>query len=241
LSIRVATYFRVSTTQQAASGLGLEAQQEACREFAKTGGFEVVSSHTDAGVSGAAKLVKRPGLAAAINAVLSGQADFILVAKLDRLSRDPLCLLQVERMLAKKNSRVLSVAGEGTSDDDPSSVLMRRIVSAFAENERALIRARTTAALRAQRERGERSAGRPKFGFHVVDGVLCREPQNFKKLLLMCELADAGVKQRELAEIFGISQPAVSLRLKPWKKGKSKFRQKNLRAYVADLASGENG
>ena len=242
MSVRVALYFRVSTTQQAASGLGLEAQQEACRAFAKTGGFKVVSEHTDAGVSGAAKLSKRPGLSDAINAVLAGEADFILAAKLDRVSRDPLCLLQVERMLGKKNSRVISVAGEGTQSDDPSAVLMRRILAAVAENERALISARTSAALRAKKARGERSAGRPPFGFRVgAEGKMEAHPENFKTLLLMCELADAGVKQKELAEIFGISQPAVSLRLKRWKKGSRNHRQKNLRAFAAEVERGEHG
>ncbi len=242
MSVRVALYFRVSTSQQASSGLGLEAQRGACLDFAKLGGFEVVSEHTDAGVSGAAKLSKRPALSDAINAVLSGEVDFILAAKLDRVSRDPLCLLQVERMLSKKNSRVLSVAGEGTQSDDPSSVLMRRILAAVAENERALISARTSAALRAKKARGERSAGRPPFGFHVgAEGKLEAHPENFKTLLMMTELADAGVKQKELAAAFNISQPAVSARLKRWKKGKSKFRQKNLRAFAAEVERGEHG
>lgn len=239
MSGRVVLYFRVSTSQQASSGLGLEAQKAACLDFAKTGGFEIVSEHIDAGVSGSAALSKRPGLSDAINAVLSGEADFILAAKLDRVSRDPLCLLQVERMLSKKNSRVLSVAGEGTQSDDPSAVLMRRILAAVAENERALISARTSAALRAKKARGERSAGRPPFGFHVVEGVLRKHPQNFKSLLLLCELADAGEKQKDLAEAFGVSQPSISTRLRRW--GKRGSRRATLLAFAAEVERGEHG
>ena len=239
MTVRVAAYFRVSTSQQADSGLGLEAQQAAVRAYTATAGFQVVSTHTDAGVSGAATLVKRPGLTAAINAVLVGDADYIIAAKLDRVSRDPLCLLQIERMLAKKSSRVLSCAGEGTEDDSPSAILMRRIISAVAENERALIAARTTAALAAKKARGERLGG-PRFGFHVVDGKLALHPEKFQKLQMAVRMNENGEKQNFIAEFLECSQPNVSKILKPYKVGR-RAKVVLLAAYVAEVELGEHG
>jgi DNA invertase Pin-like site-specific DNA recombinase len=70
-------------------------------------------------------------------------------------------------MVKKRGGRVVSVAGEGTDSDDATSVLMRRIVDAFAEHERLVIAARTRAALQAKRRRGERT-GRVPLGFTLA-------------------------------------------------------------------------
>lgn len=59
---------------------------------------------------------------------------------------------------------MVSAAGEGTDSDNPTDILMRRIVDAFGEDERLLIGARAKAALRAKRAQGLR-AGDVPFGF----------------------------------------------------------------------------
>ena len=217
---RLAAVLRVSTSKQVDSGLGLEAQREAVAAFAKREGFSIVSEWSDEGVSGTACMDKRPGLSGAVAAVLSGEADFIVVAKMDRLSRDPLCQMTIERLLAKKDSRVLSAAGEGTEDDSPAAVLMRRILSAVSENEKALVSVRTKAALAQKKARGER-LGRPPFGFCVdAEGHLALHPTNFAKLRMAVEMSEGGHKQREIGEFLGCSEANVSKRLKRWKEGR---------------------
>lgn len=217
---RLAAVLRVSTTKQVDSGLGLEAQREAIAAFAKREGFSVVSEWSDEGVSGGACMDQRPGLSGAVAAVLGGEADFVVVAKMDRLSRDPLCVMTIERLLAKKNSRVLSAAGEGTEDDSPAAVLMRRILAAVSENEKALVSVRTKAALAQKKARGER-IGRPPFGFCVdADGALALHPDNFSKLRMAVEMHEGGVKQREIGVFLGCSEANVSKRLKRWKVGR---------------------
>ena len=217
---RLAAVLRVSTSKQVDSGLGLQAQREAIAAFAKREGFSIVSEWSDEGVSGTACMDKRPGLSGAVAAVLSGEADFIVVAKMDRLSRDPLCQMTVERLLAKKDSRVLSAAGEGTEDDSPAAVLMRRILAAVSENEKALVSVRTKAALAQKKARGER-LGRPPFGFCVdAGGQLALHPVNFSKLNQAVEMSENGVKQREIGEFLGCSEPNVSRLLKRWKVGR---------------------
>jgi DNA invertase Pin-like site-specific DNA recombinase len=79
-----------------------------------------------------------------------------LVAKRDRLGRDVLNVAMIERLVERRGARVCSAAGEGTDDDGPTGQLMRTIVDAFAQYERALIRARTRAAMAAARKRGQR-------------------------------------------------------------------------------------
>jgi DNA invertase Pin-like site-specific DNA recombinase len=83
--MRVVGYVRVSTDEQADSGVGLDAQRTAIVGECARRGWRLVAVHTDAGVSG--KSMKgRPALAEALHAVESGQAEGIVVAKLDRLS-----------------------------------------------------------------------------------------------------------------------------------------------------------
>jgi DNA invertase Pin-like site-specific DNA recombinase len=159
-------YLRVSTDEQAESRAGLEAQLHALREHCRRHGMNLVATFSDEGISGAAPLDKRPGLLDAVNAVTRGAQ--LLVAKRDRLARDVVACAVVERMVAKRGGRVVSVAGEGTDSDDATSVLMRRIVDAFAEHERLVIAARTRAALQAKRRRGER-AGRLPLGYTLAD------------------------------------------------------------------------
>src|SRR4051794_10073735 len=148
-------YARVSSEEQATSGLGIEAQLDAARRFAGLHSLAVVGPYMDEGVSGSFGLDKRPALLEAIAALSPG--DMLLVAKRDRLGRgDPLLIAMIEAAVKRKRCRIVSAAEEGTEGDDPSHVLMWRLVDAFAEYERLIIGARTKSALRAKRARGER-------------------------------------------------------------------------------------
>lgn len=161
---RAAAYLRVSTDEQA---LGPEAQREAIRRWAEREGVTVAATHEDKGVSGGASLDKRPGLLAALASLTTERAGLLVVAKRDRLARDPLIAAMVEAAAKRSGARVVSAAGEGTDNDDPTSLLMRRIVDAFAEYERLIIGARTSAALAVVRASGRKTGGAVPLGFKV--------------------------------------------------------------------------
>src|SRR4051812_7081165 len=157
---------RVSTEDQAASGLGIDAQIHACRAWAERGGLAVVGPFVDDGVGGATGLEKRPGMLDALAQLEPG--DVLLVAKRDRLGRDPIVVAMIESAVGREKCRIVSAAGEGTENDEPTNVLMRRMVDAFAEYERLIIKARTRAALAAKRRRGERT-GQVPWGATLAD------------------------------------------------------------------------
>lgn len=195
---RAIGYVRVSTGKQAESGLGLEAQERAVRDAARKSGMEVIAVYTDAGASGSWEVKDRPGLADAINALRRG--DVLLVAKRDRLARDSFMTAILEREIGRKGARLVSAAGEGTADDDPTSIFTRRILDAVAELERSLGAARTRAALRAKRARGER-AGNDPYG-HRVNGdgkTLHQHPDEQRTLALIQECREAGYSLRAIA------------------------------------------
>jgi DNA invertase Pin-like site-specific DNA recombinase len=142
---RIVTYLRVSTGRQGRSGLGLEAQREAVESFAAREGYEVAHEFVEVeSGKGSDALDKRPQLADALQRARRLRCA-ILVAKLDRLSRD------VHFISGLMSKRVPFVVAELGNDVDP---FMLHIYAALAEKERALISARTRAALAAAKARG---------------------------------------------------------------------------------------
>lgn len=192
--MQAVAYCRVSTDEQAESRAGLEAQLHAVTQHCQKNGWQLVGTFTDAGVSGAAQLDKRPGLLDAVNAVARG--GVLLISKRDRLARDVVACAVVERMVKKRGGRIVSVAGEGTDNDDATSVLLRRITDAFSEHERLVIAARTRAALQAKRRRGER-AGRVPFGYQLADaGTSARRSRAGNPVALEAVPAQLAVVER---------------------------------------------
>jgi site-specific DNA recombinase len=215
MTIRAVIYLRVSTDEQAESGLGLEAQLAACKAMAARMDWEIVVVLEDA-MSGGLPLEKRTILMDALAEL--GKGDVLLVAKRDRLSRgDMMTTAMIEAAVQRAGARVVSAAGEGTESDDPASVLMRRIIDAFGEYERLLIKARTRAALKAKKARGERY-GQVPYGHRLAgDGTrLEPDPAEAAAVALILELRAARMTLRAIAgELDRRAVPTKSGR--PWR------------------------
>ncbi|MEE7466209.1 resolvase [Methylobacterium oryzae] len=139
------SYLRVSTDRQGKSGLGLEAQRTAIETFAQANGFAIMGEHVEVETGkGSDALSRRPQLAAALAAARKAKCA-VVVAKLDRLSRD---VAFIAGLMAQRVPFVVAELGE---DADP---FMLHLYAALAEKERAMIAARTKAALAAKRAQG---------------------------------------------------------------------------------------
>jgi DNA invertase Pin-like site-specific DNA recombinase len=192
-------YLRVSKDEQARSGLGLEAQRAAIEAAARRHGLGLVDVFVDGGFDGALDAAERPGLAAALAAV--GRKDVLLVAKRDRLGRDPVETAVIERDLVRRKARVLSAAGEGTEGDEPHDLLLRRMIDAFAEWEKRRIRDRTRDALRAKKARRERYGAIP-FGMQLASDQKSLEecPDERKIVDAVVALRAEGHSLRKIVE-----------------------------------------
>jgi len=138
-------YTRVSTDRQGKSGLGLEAQRKAIADFAVANGFTVVGEFEEVETGkGADALERRPQLAAALAAARKAKCP-IIVAKLDRLSRD---VAFVAGLMAQRVPFLVAELGEGV---DP---FVLHLYAALAEKERAMIASRTKAALAGLKAKG---------------------------------------------------------------------------------------
>jgi DNA invertase Pin-like site-specific DNA recombinase len=193
----VVGYVRCSTDEQ---NLGPEAQREALARWCQAHDARLVAVHEDPGVSGGAALDRRPGLLAALDALGTTGAGVLLVAKRDRLARDVVVAAMVERLAERHGARVLTADGTGNGEG-PEAMLLRGIVDVFAQYERALIRARTKAALAVKRSRGERTSGHVPYGYRLgADGVhLERDEAEQGVAALARALRDEGRTLRAVA------------------------------------------
>src|SRR5260370_18062045 len=141
----ILAYYRVSTQRQGKCGLGLDAQRAAVEHFAEVEGLTVVKEFVEIeSGKGADALNLRPKLAAAL-AEARKQKCPVVVAKLDRLSRD------VAFVAGLMSQRVPFIVAELGADADP---FMLHIYAALAEKERRMISPRTRPALKAAKARG---------------------------------------------------------------------------------------
>lgn len=154
----VVAYCRVSTEEQAVSGLGLRAQKEAIQRECQKRGLDLIALHEDARLS--AKTLKRPALEDALAELDSGQGSVLMVAKLDRLTRS---VHDATGLMAKaEQSGCGLVALDAPVDTTtPQGAAMAQVLAVFAELERRLIGERTKAALAVRKSQGV-ILGRPK-------------------------------------------------------------------------------
>jgi DNA invertase Pin-like site-specific DNA recombinase len=215
---KIVTYFRVSTTKQGQSGLGLEGQQASVDAFVSRRGCQVVGSYTEV-ESG--KRADRPQLAKALAHAKRSKATLV-VAKLDRLARN------VHFMSSLMESAVDFIA----IDLEHANRLTIHILSAVAEGEAKAISDRTKAALQAAKARGtllgsartghwdghekERAAGAAK-GREVSAKVRSEAAQAAYVDLIptMKNLRDAGKSLREIADALNTDGHSTR-RGKPW-------------------------
>jgi len=194
----VVAYYRVSTKRQGRSGLGLDAQRERCAHFAAQNGMDVVEAFTEVETGkGADALDRRPQLAAALAAARRHRGP-VLVAKLDRLSRD------VHFIAGLMAQRVAFVVAELGADVDP---FMLHVYAALAENERRMISERTRAALAVRKGQGVLLGNRTNLAVaqaigsaRTVDAAL-RFAENTAPVIL--QVRDSGITSlRGIARIL---------------------------------------
>jgi DNA invertase Pin-like site-specific DNA recombinase len=154
--IEVVSYCRVSTVRQGADGLGIDAQQAKVREMAAARGAVVVSEFLEV-ESG--RKSDRPQLAAALAAARKRGA-VLVVAKLDRLSRDAELILRLSR--EAESNGMAGIWFADLPDIDSGTAAGRMVLSVMAsvaEFESRRIGERTREALAAAKARGRKLGG----------------------------------------------------------------------------------
>jgi len=162
-------YVRVSTESQL-DGFGLDIQEAAVRALAAELDVTLIDVFSDLGVSGSEDVAGRGALTMALACLEDGDATLLIVPKLDRLARDLLVQEGILRDVWATGAEVMPCAeGERMacvpdSPDDPSRRLIRQMLGAVAEYERAMIRARMVAGRRRKIAETGYAGGPEPFG-----------------------------------------------------------------------------
>lgn len=146
-------------------GVSLDAQRAQIAAYAAGVGCRVVAFESDV-ISGAVNPERRPGFPSAMKRVRAGEADGIIVAKLDRLSRSTMDSLELLHRSEREGWQLVSV----TEQIDTGSASGRFTVTMFAamaEMERGLISERTLAGMAQVAREGRARSSRLPFGFRL--------------------------------------------------------------------------
>ena len=191
-------YVRVSTEQQADSGLSLAAQRRKIEAQAVVNDYALVSIVEDAGAS--AKTLDRPGWARIMRAVRAGTVDAIVIAKLDRATRSVADLGRLLEDLAKARRAdggrgvALVSCAESLDTSTAGGRLVLNVLGAVAQWEREATAERTSAALQQKKAQGRRHCNVSPYGYRWSGG----------------RRVDDQVEQIILAEIIGHRRGGLS-------------------------------
>lgn len=150
-------YVRVSTDQQGESGAGLDAQRATIQAEVDRRGWVLETMHSDVGSGKSTR--GRPELARALHVLGDGQADALIIAKLDRLSRS---LIDFAELMVRADREGWSIVALdiGVDTTTINGELIANIIMSLAQWERKIIGQRTRDALAVVRARGTQ-LGRP--------------------------------------------------------------------------------
>jgi site-specific DNA recombinase len=195
---RAIGYIRVSTEQQASEGVSLAAQKQRIEAMAIVGGYELVSIEVDAGVS--ASSLEREGLQRALDALENGDADTLLIVKLDRLTRSVRDLDTLLQTYFAERFGLVS-AGEAIDTSTAAGRMVLNILMSVSQWEREAIGERTKAAMQHKIARGEYTGGHVPYGFMVAgDGVqLVKHDAEQAVIQAVVEYHEAGLSLRKIA------------------------------------------
>jgi DNA invertase Pin-like site-specific DNA recombinase len=150
------------------TGDGFPRQREAIQTYAERNGVEVVGEFRDEGVSGTVDHGEREGFKALLERIAGNCVRLVLIERPDRLARDLLVQETLLASLIRLGVRVVDASGTDLTDQsDPSRVLIRQVLGAVAQHDRACLVAKLRAARQRKRSATGRCEGRKPFGSRV--------------------------------------------------------------------------
>lgn len=197
--MNIAAYLRVSGKSQT-DGDGFARQTEKIDEFCGHWGLVKTTTSVEDGVSGAVEAMERPSFSKLMSDIDAGRAfvGAIVVERMDRLARD---LMVQEFLLRECRERDIQVfaADQGnltdmaSNDCDPTRILIRQILGALAQWEKAMLVAKLAAARNRIKESGQRCEGNRPYGFKPGESTI---------LGLMLNLRSSGMNNIGIANML---------------------------------------
>lgn len=197
---RAVGYVRVSTgNQNGGDSYGLEVQRDSIRRYCQANNLELAEIYEDPALSGCLPPLERPGLKAALEALKTG--DKFVVPRLDRLARDTMLNLWLEKEIRKAGAELVSVS-EPYRWDDPTQKLLLTMVAAFAEFERSLISSRLSAGRKTKARNGGYAGGKAPLGYKALKGSksLALDEEKVELIRKVFQMRDSGACMQKIAD-----------------------------------------
>lgn len=190
---RVFIYIRVSTDLQAEEGYSLGEQEARLRKYCEANDWILVKVYTDGGFSGGN--MDRPALQQMIKAIEKGEADLVLVDKLDRLSRSQFDTLFLIQEVFDKHGVGFVSRNESFDTSTPFGKAMVGILAVFAELERARLKERMASGMDGRTKEGKWKGGPAPTGYTYdpVSGLLKIDPYEAEQIRKVIEMYNSRV------------------------------------------------
>ena len=201
-------YIRVSTDEQAASGLGLEAQSVAIDTYCKLKGLRTLGRPLcDAGTSGGKPLGKRAEGSRLLEMTTrrNRRVEHVVLSKLDRAFRDAEDCLSVanEWLRLGVTLHIVDVGGNTLDTGTACGKFMLTMLAAAAEFERNLVGERCKAASAVLRSNGQRYSRHAPYGHRIEGDRLVRDAAEQETIARAIRLSESGLSLRAIASELG--------------------------------------
>ena len=204
----VAAYIRVSTEDQAESGLGMDAQRTRCKAMTLVKGWPEPIFYEDDGISGTKEVNKRPGLSRMIDDIKSGGIEAVIIPSLDRLGRKVHIVINLVEELRQRDVALVSCK-ESLDTSTPQGTFVMHMFAALAQLERDLISQRTTDALAERGKIDGEKGGRLPYGYRRTDSGIVIHKEEAKVVRRIFRMHMQGRSLRDIAS-------SVSTEEKQW-------------------------
>ena len=207
MAMQVATYCRVSTTEQ-----NLKRQITSTFEYAtdELGAIAAeVKTYRDKSTG---TNVSRDGYTRLMSAVESGEVEAVVVHEISRLSRSLRDLDRSVNRVVEAGASIHFVRDGlvfGDRDDDPMNRLILQMLGAFAEWEARVKRQNTREGIAARQADESYHHGPPPLGFEKDDGRLI-EGTNYDRVCgVLDEVAKNDLSKRAASNELGVSRSTI--------------------------------
>ena len=189
-------YIRVSTRDQAESGVSLEAQRTKIEAYAVLHDLDLVDVIEDAGFS--AKSLDRPGMADLLRLIRGRKVGVVIVAKLDRITRSVRDLGEPIELFQRSGVEFASV-GDNIDTSTASGRLVLNVMGSVSQWEREAIGERTSEALAVMRSNGRRISRHAPYGFRFDGQGWVEDEHEQRGVDFMRQLRADGLSLRRIA------------------------------------------
>ena len=160
---RAISYARKSPSRNADESESVPRQLQGIREYAASHDIEIMDEFSDQALSGADH--DRPGLWDAVAALKRGW--ILIVRDYQRLARDTTLAMIIEQKIKQRGCKLMATENGDLidRDEDPSMKMLRTIMHAYAEFDRAVRNARTRAGMLRNQRNGRRQSAECPYGW----------------------------------------------------------------------------